>query len=170
MSIKQTIYAALTGEYWKNNGYSTRRMAQAAAKVANVAQPDLNALERIIVRNLVGPNFVTMTKEVKRALAAVESTGEFTVELKHTHHHFVVSESATGGWGWESFASSRLGDCLDCSKLFEFAEEAYQDAIRHAREQEQEWVDGREEREAAIMADLSMEQRIEDRQNAARRQ
>ena len=77
-----------------------------------------------------------------------------------------VSEAAQG-WSWEQIVGDRV--CVDQQDGFsETAVEAQQDAIRHAQEAHQAYIDGTDERNAAFMADLSLTQRIDDRLEESR--
>lgn len=123
--LEQTIFQAITAEYWNRFGYSTTRMAEAAIQAAGMSEADEGSIKAIIERHLVKPDFVSMAQRIADYL----SEG-FTVTVNGQGHHFNLGQIHDGEhadkWVWSTKD--------DESKAFESAVEAQEDAMRYVRE------------------------------------
>lgn len=119
--LVEVIFKAVATEYWSRMGYSTRRMAEAAAIAAGHPDADFLSLETIIVRNLQEPNFVIMANELAEVLR-----GEFTVNGYRFSIGQIPSGEFEGKWVWST--------TRDESAPFDEAWMAQADAIRYVKQ------------------------------------
>lgn len=128
--LTETIFQALTSEYWSRQGYSTYQMAKAAAQAAGHPDAELKLIEGIIVWHLQKPDFKAMAKELANVLR-----GEFTVNGYRFSIGQIPYGEHKGKWVWSTTQNE--------SEPFEEAWQAQSDALRYVRQV-------RDDEEAAI--------------------